>query len=94
MVTAPRFTEASPYWQRSQAFDVHVRKLAGGAPADPEEVARMIYDAVHDPQPRLRYLAGADSHLAVGAVPADGVRTVRAGDARRHGLVGLRIHHR
>ena len=67
MVTAPRFTAASPYWQRSQAFDVHVRKLAGGAPADPEEVARMIYDAVHDPQPRLRYLAGADAHLAVGA---------------------------
>lgn len=65
MVTAPSFTEASPYWQRSAAFDVHVRKLAGGAAADPQEVARIVYDAVHDPMPRLRYLAGADAHLAV-----------------------------
>ena len=68
MVTAPSFTAASPYWNHSTAFDVHVRKLAsGGAPADPQEVARIVYDAVHDPHPRLRYLAGADAHLAVGA---------------------------
>lgn len=67
MVTAPRFTAASPYWDHSAAFDVHVRKLAGGTPADPQEVAHIIYDAVHDPQPRLRYLAGADAQLAVGA---------------------------
>jgi hypothetical protein len=70
MVVAPRFTESSPYWQRSQAFDVHVRKLAGGALADAREVARLIYDAVHDPQPHLRYLAGADAHMAVGAYRA------------------------
>jgi hypothetical protein len=50
---------------------VHVRKLAGGAPADPEEVARLIYDAVHDPQPRLRYLAGA-TPISSWRVPADG----------------------
>ena len=67
MVTAPSFTAASPYWQRSEAFDVHVRKLAGGALADAQEVAGLIYDAVHDPQPRLRYLAGVDAHMAVGA---------------------------
>ena len=67
MVTAPRSPPPRPTGSARRHFDVHVRKLAGGAPADPEEVARMIYDAVHDPQPRLRYLAGADAHLAVGA---------------------------
>ena len=90
MVTAPSFTAASPYWGHSQAFDVHVHKLAGGAPADPQEVARLVYDAVHDPQPRLRYLAGADAHLAAGASPAR-VRAVRAGHAQRHGLVGVTL---
>jgi len=67
MLTAPSFTAASPYWQHSAGFDAHVKKLAGGASADPQEVARVVYDAVHDPQPRLRYLAGADAHLAVTA---------------------------
>ncbi len=66
-VTAVAFTPASPYWQRSQQFDVKVRTLAGGAPADAAEVARIVYDAVHDPQPKLRYLAGADAHMAAEA---------------------------
>jgi NAD(P)-dependent dehydrogenase (short-subunit alcohol dehydrogenase family) len=65
MLTAPSFTAASPYWQHSAGFDARVTTLAGGASADPQEVARIVYDAVHDPQPRLRYLAGTDAHLAV-----------------------------
>ena len=34
----------------------------------PADVAKIIYDAVHDPEPRLRYLAGQDAHTIAGAV--------------------------
>jgi NAD(P)-dependent dehydrogenase (short-subunit alcohol dehydrogenase family) len=67
METADAFTPGSPYWDHSAAFDVALRRLAGGAAADPQEVAALIYDAVHDPQPKLRYLAGADAHMAATA---------------------------
>ncbi len=56
------FTEASPYWERSARFDVAIQKLRpGGVAGSAAEVARLIYDAVNDPQPRLRYLAGQDA---------------------------------
>jgi len=68
MYTAPRFTEKSPYWDSSQRFDTAVQRLAAdGEPADPQEVADVIYHAVFDRQPRLRYLAGADATMVATA---------------------------
>lgn len=56
------FTEASPYWERSARFDVAIQKLRpGGVAGSAADVARLIYDAVNDPKPRLRYLAGHDA---------------------------------
>jgi hypothetical protein len=34
---------------------------------DPQEVADAIHDAVHDPQPRLRYVVGRDAQMICGA---------------------------
>jgi NAD(P)-dependent dehydrogenase (short-subunit alcohol dehydrogenase family) len=65
-MVARRFTPRSPYWEVSEEFDRAVRRLVpGGERADPQEVADRIYEAVHDPTPRLRYLVGADAELIV-----------------------------
>jgi NAD(P)-dependent dehydrogenase (short-subunit alcohol dehydrogenase family) len=62
------FTPASPYWERAERFDVAIKRLRpGGVAGSAAEVAKIIYDAVHDPQPRLRYLAGQDAHTIAGA---------------------------
>lgn len=67
--TAARFDEKSAYWGLSERFAAARTKLAPaeGVPSDPADVARAIYDAVHDETPRLRYLVGADAQL-IGAV--------------------------
>src|SRR5262245_19709011 len=58
----------SPYWEASVRLDDRLgRLLTGEKGADPEEVAEIIYAAVHDPNPRLRYLAGEDAKLIAGA---------------------------
>jgi len=58
------FTEGSPYRERSERFDLAIQKLRpGGVAGSAADVARLIRDAVHDPQPRLRYLAGGDAEL-------------------------------
>jgi NAD(P)-dependent dehydrogenase (short-subunit alcohol dehydrogenase family) len=65
-LVARRFTPRSPYWETSEEFDRAVRKLVpGGERADPQEVAERICAAVHDPNPRLRYVVGADAELIV-----------------------------
>jgi len=62
------FTKASPYWERSEKFDVALAKLRpGGKPSDPQEVARLIWDAVHTTEPKLRYLAGQDAVMIATA---------------------------
>ncbi|HXJ36250.1 MAG TPA: SDR family oxidoreductase [Candidatus Eisenbacteria bacterium] len=62
------FTSKSPYWAYSERFDERlVRLRPGGEMADPAEVANLIYDAVHDPAPKLRYLAGEDAHMIATA---------------------------
>lgn len=62
------FTPASPYWEASHRFDERLRALVpGGVRADPQEVADLIHTAVHDPDPKLRYLAGQDAHMIATA---------------------------
>ena len=57
-----RFKPGSPYWERAERFDAAIRKLRpGGVAGSPREVAQLIHRAVHDPHPRLRYLAGGDA---------------------------------
>jgi NAD(P)-dependent dehydrogenase (short-subunit alcohol dehydrogenase family) len=62
------FDPKSPYWEASNRFDDKLGNLRpGGHKADPREVADLIYAAVHDPTPRLRYLAGEDAKLIATA---------------------------
>ena len=62
------FTPGSPYWDRAQRFDVAVKTLRpGGVAGSAAEVGQLIYDAVHDDKPRLRYLVGQDAHTIAGA---------------------------
>ncbi|MEW6267876.1 MAG: SDR family oxidoreductase [Thermodesulfobacteriota bacterium] len=62
------FGPQSPYWERSERFDVAIQRLRpGGVAGDAAEVARLIYDAVHDPERKLRYLAGQDAHTIAAA---------------------------
>ena len=66
-----RFTPASPYWDASHRFDAHLRRLVpDGKPADPQEVADVIWQAVHTDTPRLRWLAGQDAHTVTAAYDA------------------------
>jgi len=63
-----RFTSASPYWTYSERLDERlVRLRPGGRPGDPQEVADVIYAAVHDRAPKLRYLVGQDAHMIATA---------------------------
>jgi len=63
-----RFGPGSPYWEASGRLDDRLRRLRTGEKgADAEEVAELIYASVHDPNPRLRYLAGEDAKLIAGA---------------------------
>ena len=56
------FTPASPYWERAERFDEAIKKLRpGGVAGSAREVAELIHRAVHDPQRKLRYLAGGDA---------------------------------
>jgi NAD(P)-dependent dehydrogenase (short-subunit alcohol dehydrogenase family) len=65
-VVARRFDRASPYHARSERFDAAIRRLLPeGEPSDPQEVAEIIWEAVHGDEPRLRYLAGDDAKLIV-----------------------------
>ncbi len=62
------FDSGSPYWETSKRFDERLRHLRPrGQISDLRAVAELIYTAVHDPAPRLRYLAGADAKLIASA---------------------------
>jgi NAD(P)-dependent dehydrogenase (short-subunit alcohol dehydrogenase family) len=62
------FGPQSPYWERSERFDVAIQRLRpGGVAGSAAEVAQLIWEAVHDPQPRLRYLAGQDAQMIADA---------------------------
>ncbi len=63
------FTEESPYWPTHERFEEALSRLrdATGGLQDPQEVADAIYDAVRDPQPKLRHLVGRDAHMIATA---------------------------
>jgi NAD(P)-dependent dehydrogenase (short-subunit alcohol dehydrogenase family) len=67
--TAERFGPSSPYWSVSERFEEALARLRDGTGGiqDAQEVADLIHTAVHDPQPKLRYLAGRDAHMIATA---------------------------
>ncbi len=57
-----RFTEGSPYLELDKRFAEALTRLpAADARGDAQEVAVMIYNAVYDKEPKLRYLVGQDA---------------------------------
>jgi NAD(P)-dependent dehydrogenase (short-subunit alcohol dehydrogenase family) len=66
--TSRRFTEGSPYLDFERRFAEALTRLpAAEARRDAQEVAVMIYTAVYDKEPKLRYLVGQDA-VTIGAV--------------------------
>ena len=63
------FGPASPYWPIHERFEEALGALRSttGGMQDPQEVADAIYDAVNDPQPKLRYLVGRDAQMIATA---------------------------
>ena len=68
VAVAKAFTPDSPYFGLNERFDAKLRQMMvpGGVAQDPADVARAIYDAVHDATPKLRYLVGADAQMIAG----------------------------
>ena len=66
------FDAASPYWPAHLRFEEALARLRAGTGGmqDAQEVADLIYTAVNDPTPRLRYLAGRDAAMIAGAYKA------------------------
>jgi len=66
-IMARRFGEGSPYFERYQRFHGRMSGLPGrGEASDPQDVAESIYNAAHDPAPKLRYLVGNDAVAIAG----------------------------
>jgi len=51
-------TPASPYADVRASYQPAIRRLATAVPADPQEVADAIYDAVHGDNPAFRWVVG------------------------------------
>jgi NAD(P)-dependent dehydrogenase (short-subunit alcohol dehydrogenase family) len=66
------FDASSPYWPVHLQFEEALARLRAGTGGmqDAQEVADLVYTAVHDPAPRLRYLAGRDATMIAGAYKA------------------------
>jgi NAD(P)-dependent dehydrogenase (short-subunit alcohol dehydrogenase family) len=58
-------TPESPYADIRASYQPAVRRLVASTPADAQEVADTIYDAVYTDSPRFRYVVGAQAqHIA------------------------------
>jgi NAD(P)-dependent dehydrogenase (short-subunit alcohol dehydrogenase family) len=66
------FDASSAYWPVHLRFEEALGRLRAGTGGmqDAQEVADLIYTAVNDPTPRLRYLAGRDAAMIAGAYKA------------------------
>jgi len=62
-IPARRFTEGSPYWERSERYHQAWAGMRQRTPSDPQDVADAIYDAAYTEAPKLRWLCGADANL-------------------------------
>ena len=64
---ARRFNAQSPYWEAGERFTTALGTLIrpGGVRADANDVAVAIHAAVNDPQPKLRYIVGADAQMII-----------------------------
>jgi NAD(P)-dependent dehydrogenase (short-subunit alcohol dehydrogenase family) len=64
---ARRFTEGSRYLDLERRFSEALNRLpAAGVRGDAQVVAELIYDAVYDEKPKLRYLVGQDAEMIGG----------------------------
>ncbi len=62
-----RYSDGSPYAEYDQRFVQAMTRLPGGGErGDAQVVAEAIYNAVHDEQPKLRYLVGQDAEMIGG----------------------------
>jgi NAD(P)-dependent dehydrogenase (short-subunit alcohol dehydrogenase family) len=66
------FGPTSSYWPIHERFEEALARLRDGTGGmqDPQEVADLVYTAVNDPRPRLRYLAGRDATMIATAYKA------------------------
>jgi len=65
VLTTPGFDETSPYAPVAARFDAAMAGFREGPPQDPQEVADLVFEAVHAADPKLRYLAGDDARMLV-----------------------------
>ena len=73
VVLTPIFTKAKRFLPADSPYAVHTRRLLlfyqmqMKRPSQPEDVARVIHEAVTTPEPKVRYLVGEDAkRLAAG----------------------------
>ncbi|MEX2247918.1 MAG: SDR family oxidoreductase [Dehalococcoidia bacterium] len=62
-IRGQRFTEDSPYWERSERYRQAWAGMRQRNPSDPQQVADAVYEAAYTEQPRLRWLVGDDANL-------------------------------
>ena len=65
VVTDPAFGASSPYRSLEERFSKAMAGMRMGAGQEPQEVADLIVAAASHPDPKLRYLAGADARMMV-----------------------------
>ena len=62
-----RFTEGSPYLERSRRFEESLSRLpAAAARGDAQQVAELIYSVAQEEKPKLRHLVGQDAEMIGG----------------------------